>query len=141
MKPEFNIFVMTKTSIQSSSKIIVVGMNPSSYMAKGNHRKNHTFDRLYRWSSELGLPIFSFSNVFHSPGSVHIKSVDINMIKQLVDGYDKVLALGNLVSTVLDKIGTPHFKLPHPSPRNRLLNDKDYERHVLNACKAYLESK
>jgi hypothetical protein len=140
MKPEFNTFVMTKTLTQSRSKIIVVGMNPSTYMAKGNHRKNHTFDRLYRWSSELDLPIFSFSNVFHSPGSVHIKSVDINMVKQLVDGYNKILALGNLVSNVLDKIDAKHFKLPHPSPRNRLLNDKDYERRVLSACKAYLES-
>jgi hypothetical protein len=139
MKPECSISVMTKTSIQLSRKIIVLGMNPSSYITKEKNRKNHTFDRLYGWSSELGLPIFSFSNVFHSPGCVHIKSVDINRVKQLVDGYDKVLALGNLVSTVLNKIDIEHFKLPHPSPRNRLLNDKNYERHVLGACKAYLE--
>ena len=132
---------MTKTSIRSAPKIIVVGMNPSTYVTKSKNRKNHTFDRLYKWSSEMGLPIFSFSNVFHQSGHVHINQVDINMIRQLVDGYDRVLALGNLVSTVLNKINVDHFKLPHPSPRNRLLNDKDYEHSVLRACKQYVESK
>jgi hypothetical protein len=63
------------------------------------------------------------------------------MVRQLVDGYDKVLALGNFVSSVLNKIEVNHFKLPHPSPRNRLLNDKDYERSMLFACKQYLELK
>lgn len=132
---------MTNRSTPTTSKIIVVGMNPSSYIAKAQHRKNHTFDRLYKWSSELSLPVFSFSNVFHQSGGVHINQIDINMVRQLVDGYDKVLALGNFVSSVLNKIEVNHFKLPHPSPRNRLLNDKDYERSVLLACKQYLELK
>lgn len=33
----------------------------------------------------------------------------------------------------------PHFELPHPSGRNRLLNDKTYVDEQLRLCKAWLQ--
>jgi hypothetical protein len=53
---------------------------------------------------------------------------------------DIVVALGNNASDSLTKLGTPHFKLPHPSGRNRQINDKEYIQSRLNACKSYIES-
>jgi hypothetical protein len=50
------------------------------------------------------------------------------------------IALGNEASKALTKLGTPHFKLPHPSGRNRQINDKEYIQSRLNACKSYIES-
>ena len=52
-----------------------------------------------------------------------------------------VVALGNNASDRLDKIGVPHFKLPHPSGRNRKLNDKKFIDSELEKCKNYLRGK
>lgn len=52
---------------------------------------------------------------------------------------DAVVALGNVASKRLEKAGIPHFKLPHPSPRNRKLNDPKYIDSELKKCKNYLK--
>lgn len=49
----------------------------------------------------------------------------------------KFIALGNNASKALK--GIPHFKLPHPSGRNRLLNNKTYVDEQLRLCKAWLQ--
>lgn len=51
---------------------------------------------------------------------------------------DKIVALGNNASKRLTKYGIPHFKLPHPSGRNRQLNDKSYIESRLAECKKYI---
>lgn len=52
-----------------------------------------------------------------------------------------VFALGNNAAKALDKLGVEYFKLPHPSPRNRLLNNKTYERECLKNAKKYFEAR
>jgi hypothetical protein len=52
-----------------------------------------------------------------------------------------VVALGNKASARLKKLGIEHFKLPHPSPRNRLLNNKKFIDLELRKCKNYLKGK
>lgn len=47
------------------------------------------------------------------------------------------IALGNNASKALGDI--PHFKLPHPSGRNRQINDKKFIDERLNACKEWLK--
>lgn len=54
---------------------------------------------------------------------------------------DVVIALGNIASKRLEKAKISHFKLPHPSPRNRLLNDSKYIKLELEKCKNYLKGK
>lgn len=48
-----------------------------------------------------------------------------------------IIALGNNASKRLGCM--PHFKLPHPSGRNRQINDKAYIINKLDECKKYLE--
>lgn len=52
-------------------------------------------------------------------------------------GY-RVVALGNKASERLTKMNIEHFKLPHPSGRNRKLNDKKFIDLELEKCKNYL---
>ncbi len=56
-----------------------------------------------------------------------------------VAGRDQytIVALGNNASKALGK--TPHFKLPHPSGRNRQINDKAFIHRELQKCKIYID--
>jgi hypothetical protein len=51
----------------------------------------------------------------------------------------KVVALGNTAADALDQIGIKYFKLPHPSPLNRFLNNKVQVEAVLEECKKWLQ--
>jgi len=51
------------------------------------------------------------------------------------------IALGNEAAEELDKFKLEYFKLPHPSPRNRVLNDKKLVESKLKECRSYLDSK
>lgn len=53
----------------------------------------------------------------------------------------KVVALGNTAADALDMIGIKYFKLPHPSPLNRFLNNTVQVEAVLEECKAWLEGR
>ena len=118
-------------------KILVVGMNPGPPSKNPNRSKS--LEKLYHWMSELDVSIFSFCNTFEDCGKAELSKVDLKRLCTLTSGYDKIIALGGFVSDVLKKIEVDHFKLPHPSPLNRLLNDKQFERKVLQECKVYLK--
>lgn len=87
----------------------------------------------------MDLPTTSFFNLVATQGEIKRKDVEVDWVKDILKDYDVVLALGGFVSGVLNSIDVEHFKLPHPSPRNRLLNSKEYETEVLNRCKEYVE--
>lgn len=50
-----------------------------------------------------------------------------------------VVALGNNASRTLNKYCIVHFKLPHPSGRNRQINDKAFIEQKLKECKEWLQ--
>lgn len=54
-------------------------------------------------------------------------------------GY-RVVCLGNTSSELFNENDIPHFKLPHPSGRNRKLNDKKWLKQQLKECKKWLKS-
>lgn len=51
-----------------------------------------------------------------------------------------IVALGNEASNRLKARGVPHYKLPHPSPRNRQLNDPKFIEEKLLECKTYIRN-
>lgn len=118
------------------TKVLVIGMNPSGRDLK--HKKGPTLSKLESWMNSLAVEHFSFINCADVPGKINTSDIDYNRLCTLTSQYSKILALGALVSNTLNTINVAHFKLPHPSPLNRLLNDKTFEKKTLSDCKDYL---
>ena len=118
-------------------KVLVVGMNPGP--KHKDPEKSKSLRKLYEWMDQVGVERFSFCNTFDEVGAASMSKVDLKRMCTLTSGYDKIIALGGFVSTVLNKIEVEHFKLPHPSPLNRLLNDKQFEREIIKQCERYLK--
>lgn len=117
------------------SKVLVIGMNPSRVVEV---RKNSTLDRLNQWMSHVGVENYSFMNAVSEKGEVSHKDVDYKSLKDATTGYKYVVALGGFASKSLCNIKVSHFKLPHPSPRNRQLNDKTKLALTLMALQEYI---
>ena len=49
-----------------------------------------------------------------------------------------VIALGSTASKRLNNLGVKHYKLPHPSPRNRLLKNKEFINKQIKECYRYI---
>jgi len=118
-----------------NKKVIFIGMQPS----KAAYRGNCTLDRFGAWIDTLGLRFVSFHNAIVDPNLPQkLSSVDYELLREIVHNYSYVVALGNLVSNSLKRIDIQHFKMPHPSPLNRLLNDRSYEQEMLNRLRSYI---
>ena len=116
--------------------ILVVGINPSDK----EHYKNNTMKRLAIWMNRMDLNKYSFTNCITTLGKYTKSMVDYDDLKERVDGFDKVIALGGFVSDALDKIGMEHFKLPHPSGLNRQINDSEFVEKELSKCLQWLRN-
>jgi len=60
---------------------------------------------------------------------------------QQLDPHHKWIALGNSAAEYLKQGNVPFFKLPHPSGRNRQINDKEFIAKKLEECRQWLNSK
>jgi len=73
-----------------------------------------------------------------------IDSSEINILdfkaKIMDNNPTRIIALGNTAATALEMAGEDFFKLPHPSPLNRFLNNKVYLNAVLEECKKWLST-
>jgi len=117
--------------------LIVMGLNPS----KSPSRKGSTIPKLHSWMYDsLEVDSFFMSNVSHDPDwDFKYRSIDKNHVIETLRDHDIIIALGSTVYNYLKRMGFKNmFKLPHPSPRNRQLNDKSFEIKILNECKEYL---
>jgi len=113
-------------------KVLFVGDRPSSkntyahipFVGTPSHKV------LLGWYQPLGVKAPALYNS-------HTAALLSKVYAMHAIGY-KVVALGNNASKRLTKLGVPHFKLPHPSPRNRQLNDPNFIVDKLAECKVYL---
>lgn len=71
-------------------------------------------------------------------GSVKLTDVDLDNLARAVYKAKKVIALGAFASDALYRLGAEHYKLPHPSPLNRQINDAAYVQKCLKECKRYI---
>lgn len=124
--------------ISSRCNTIFVGMNPSKVPV--SRSKGSAYKRFHDWLDYLELKHVSFTNLSPDPEwDFKFKSFDHNLLFTSLQNYDRIIVWGSLVSNYLRRLGfTEHFVLPHPSPRNRKLNDHKYVHNVLNECKEYL---
>jgi len=121
--------------MMNKKRVIFIGMQPS----KARFRRNCTLDRFGAWVDTLGLRFVSFHNAIIDPNlPQRLSSVDFDLLRESVHNYSYVVALGNLASIALNRIEVEHFKMPHPSPLNRLLNDRSYEQSMLYELRSYV---
>lgn len=81
--------------------------------------------RLNKWISKL----------INHHNFIILNSITLNNFS--INREDKVIALGAITSKALKNI--PHFKLPHPSGRNRQINNKEFIDKKLKECKTWIE--
>jgi len=75
--------------------------------------------------------------VFDTASLITFTNSSPNELSNL-DKTSKIIALGNKASVRLTKLNIQHFKLPHPSPRNRQLNDIDFISRKLADCRDWI---
>jgi hypothetical protein len=67
--------------------------------------------------------------------------LDLFPIAAMSTQVNCVIALGNVASKALDDLKIEHYKLPHPSPKNRKLNCKSFVQYALFLCKVYIDKR
>lgn len=121
-------------------KVAFVASNPS------HNDSPPTLKNLEKWKSVIELTNYDvrFFNVSNeiTEGNRPLKSSEYQLDRLRVDvsEFDVLVALGNTASHALRKLKLPHFKLPHPSPRNRQLNDPADIQNRLEKCREYVKS-
>jgi hypothetical protein len=116
--------------------ILFVGDCPSPKMRKGAPAFSGADCqvRLESWISALSGS--KFSAVVNS-STVREQRIIANLCR---NNPFKVVALGQAASARLAALNIAHCVLPHPSGRNRLLNNADYVNMKLKQAKQYLET-
>lgn len=87
----------------------------------------------------IGVKHWGFLNVISEPGEYSKLTFDTEFVTSILNGEEKIIALGGFVSSFLNKQGIAHFPLQHPSPLNRNLNCKEFEKRILEECKSFIE--
>jgi hypothetical protein len=116
------------------NRVLLIGINPSGKP----FRKGCALDKMNAWMGALGFYHYSFSNVIPYEGEYSMRDVDLDFVRSFTNGYRKVIALGGFASRALSRAGVKHYILPHPSPLNRNLNNRDYEKRVIEECRSWL---
>lgn len=117
-------------------KVLFVGDKPSRLNTNPGVAFIGTpsYRNLCKWIAKMQIPDFTMVN-----------SNDRNVLLPAVYGCHRdnmgvhcVVALGNVASKRLDLLAIKHFKLPHPSPLNRQLNNEYFIDEKLYECYRYL---
>jgi len=136
-------------------KILFVGSNPSAASANTNPFDPST--KSYRivagWISEaLSVELtsirFEFANVanFKTQDNKPLKVSEIRenlpYLQVTIGAFapDKIVALGKTAAKALTLLQVPFLEMPHPSGRNRQLNDPEYVVQKLKELKEFILS-
>ncbi len=98
-----------------------------------------SYKNLLKWIGDMDIDItrVRMYNQSDDPFGNTISRLTLNKAVEL--DQIKVIALGQKASNYLSNVGVDeYFVLPHPSPKNRLLNDKEYVSIKLSNCKKYI---
>lgn len=126
-------------------KVLIVGQNPSrmNFDPEVPFVGTKSYKTLLDWISYLNIKDFDTVNVCEEYTIPTSFKALMNQTQHLISYIGKynpthVIALGSVAHKVLDELGINHYTLPHPSPRNRALNNKDLINQKLDRCKNYL---
>lgn len=129
-------------------RILFVGSNPSnsSLTDAAFHGSTRSSKILTEWCSSIKDAMFIYINVLSKKTPENrplLKSEIINslsLLKEDIAGIkpDKIIALGKTASTALTLLGVDFLEMPHPSGRNRLLNNKEYVNEKIAQLRSYV---
>jgi uracil-DNA glycosylase len=139
-------------------EIFIIGDRPSN---KNKHQDipfvgTQSYKKLLEWIYRMDIDVSNVKliNMFNIDGSLNkTSSRMIQYIIGMGDNSKKMIFLGNKSIKGLNQIlknESDFFKsrrvninsffiLPHPSPKNRVLNDKKFEKDILEKCKKWLK--
>ena len=116
-------------------KILLVGDKPSSKNKDPNVAfvGTKSFTTIQQWLKVMGLGNAKIVMINRVDPSFH------NLVIQATLGRYKIIALGAEAKKALTHLGVSNFFcLPHPSGRNRKLNNKKYVAEILQQCKSWV---
>src|SRR5271165_5389735 len=132
-------------------KILFIGSNPSrrSKSVVPFYEDTGSNKVLTKWCSQLEagtIESLHYWNVTHqpTPGNRPLKTCEIHdALPKLLKSIDeicpdKIVTLGKTAEKALQLLNVEHYPMPHPSGRNRLLNDPKYVEEKINGLKGYL---
>lgn len=128
-------------------KVLLVGQNPSRYNLdpKVAFKGTKSFDIITGWIDTFGVSGDSYMliNAFTKVNQKYLKKeyvIASERVSRLVKGFEPetIIALGKRASEVLKMSGIDHFELPHPSGRNRKLNNKEWLKQELKKAREYI---
>jgi uracil-DNA glycosylase len=124
--------------------VIFIGSNPSRQndSTKLPFKGTQSGKRLEEWIEFLEVGTCGMANVSETitpkNRAIKVSEFELEKLEKALQGFEVVIALGNTASKALNKLEVKHFKLPHPSPRNRVLNNKEFIKRQLKECKKYI---
>lgn len=124
--------------------IIFIGQNPANCMKVNDEAFANTKsgEVLAEWIKVLNTDeqIIKCFNAAKIKGTPLEKDYDLELAMILGPQVEaNFVALGNYASKFLTKNNIEHYKLPHPSKRNRKFNDPDFIKQELVKCKEWLD--
>lgn len=128
-------------------RLLFVGQNPSprNKDARVAFAGTKSGDRLNNWlfalTHDFVVDKIEMVNVTNDVKRTTPTKEELDKLHALALKYTKVVALGNEAEkALLQCTKKQFFKLPHPSGRNRKLNDQDWVFGQLRACREYLRN-
>jgi hypothetical protein len=126
-------------------KIFILAQNPKNENNITSPLVNtKSEERLQHWLDECLDPneayVIQRANSTNFLDNINYTTEDeVRIAKAIFDlDADKVIALGNVASSLLTKIRVDHFKAQHPSGLNRNLNDPELVAEMLEDMREYL---
>lgn len=116
--------------------ILFVGDKPSAKMKPGAR----PFEGA---ACEKRVREWILSLMSSDPFYLVINRTDENLLHYLSSAViykHPIVSFGNIAYNRLRKLGYESFKLPHPSGRNRQINNKKFINQKLKECKQWLNS-
>jgi uracil-DNA glycosylase len=127
-----------------STIILFVGSNPStaSTTDQAFHKSTRSCKILTEWTKDIPGEK-RYTNVVHQrtkdnkPLSTAEIKASLPRLAADLKGATKIVALGKTAAKALSMLGVQFCEMPHPSGRNRLLNDPDYVAEKIKRLQEY----
>lgn len=127
--------------------ILFVGSNPSraSTTEAAFHGSTKSSKILTAWTEnvrgiKMHVNVLNKKTENNRPLKTSEIQLNLDLLKSNIEGIspDHVVALGKTASKALTLLGIKHYEMPHPSGKNRKLNDKKFVAEKIKGLLEYV---